>query len=162
MAFQDRQDRKQRLNRSRPTRLGGRRIDDHLLVEICRAFVRNFDNILRLGLIVGGLWLIAQVDQGMSPSPGENPARVANAESQGADNTVEEPTDRQKLAREPFMNDNIRLHVNCTRIEFRKHHKRECEVFESEAYGPREHGQDDDGFLFERVDTLYAGAGNGG
>ena len=161
MANRHTHNRKQRRNRLIPKRLGGRREDDYLVVDMCRAFVRNFDNILRFGLAVACLSLVANIDRLVSlpDRVDEEPITV----NKDIENTVEAPaSDRQQLAREPFMNDNIRLHENCTRIEFRKSHKLECDVFESEAYGPREHAQDDDGFLFEDLDTLYARSGNGG
>lgn len=144
---------RKRKNR-RPRRLSGRIEERSLLLSACRAFVDNYANLLRFGLIVGGLYLVSVIPERMATSPQSTAFDAPSVE----DARVEENTDT--FSDETFLTDGVLRAMNCTRREYQRENYSECDIADSEVYSQDEIFKDDGSrsiTVFD-VERLYADA----
>ncbi len=135
-----------------PRKAGGRREEQSLLVRACRAFVDNYANLLRLGLVVGGLYLVSVLPEQMSDEPGETVAEQAQV--------PETPATRgpDSFADETFLTEGVLRALNCTKREYQRENYSDCGLEESDVYQQDEIFKDDGTWSIPDVEMLYAKA----
>ena len=122
-----------------------------MFIRLCEAFVDNLSQILRLGLIVGGIVLVQELlvlrDLLDEPVITDH----VEAESSASPTVVTESP-------EPLLSEEIIHAQNCTRKEYWSAHYDECFPEGSEVYPrPNTADPDDTGFLLHDSPVLFAG-----
>ena len=122
-----------------------------VFIRLCEAFVDNLSQILRLGLIVGGIVLVQELlvlrDLLDEPVITDH----VEAESSASPTVVTESP-------EPLLSEEIIHAQNCTRKEYWSAHYDECFPEGSEVYPrPNTADPDDTGFLLHDSPVLFAG-----
>jgi hypothetical protein len=123
-----------------------------VFIRLCEAFVDNLSQILRLGLIVGGIVLVQEllVLRELLDEP-EIADHVEAAEGPALPTEVPDSP-------EPLLTDEIIHAQNCTRKEYWSAHYDECFPEGSEVYPrPNTADPDDTGFLLHDSPVLFAG-----
>ena len=120
-----------------PRKAGGRREEQSLLVRACRVFVDNYANLLRFGLVVGGLYLVAEQLPVIETPP---------------------PAAPDPFADETFLTEGVQRALNCTKREYQREHYSDCGLEESDVYRQEEIFKDDGTLTILDVETLYAEA----
>jgi len=148
---------KRRDNRRTPTRLGGHRDTDSLVVKFARILVDNVSTLLRVLLIVASVQLIDVLVEHLTPTPLDRPMQVSEPSDRGAPPAVglllidsEEPGESGKTSEKdtgPFMSPAIQQAYNCTFIAFRRDNPGSCPGYDD---------TDEGSYLFEQLDRLYA------
>ena len=138
-----------------PRKAGGRREEQSLLVRACRVFVDNYANLLRFGLVVGGLYLVSTL-----------PEQMSGASNEPADTVAEQlpvietppPAAPDPFADETFLTEGVQRALNCTKREYQREHYSDCGLEESDVYRQEEIFKDDGTLTILDVETLYAEA----
>ena len=122
-----------------------------LFVRLCAAFVDNLTMLLRIGYVVGTVFLIQQLD-GLIGTP-DHP-KISS--EQVAEELPVKPVEGPETDEPPLITDGVRLAYECTFKEFRTAHPDECAIDSVD----RQAEPDDTGLIF-RVDSpvLYARTG---
>lgn len=134
-----------------PRKLGGRREDQSLLMQACRVFVDNYANLLRLGLVAGGLYFVSVFPDRLQIVP----APVVDTLPAPEPPAIEAGPDEQE---EPLMSEGVLRALNCTKRDYQREHYSDCELADSEVYTQDEIFKDDGSRTILDVETLYADA----
>lgn len=121
-----------------------------MFIRFCEAFVDNLAQILRLGLIVGALFLVQELHVLRDAVAPTNP-RLFDAPADAID-TAEADGD----AAEPWLSDGVKHALNCTHAKYRDAHYEECVDGESEIYERPGADPDDTGYLLQESLVIYA------
>lgn len=143
-----------------PRRAGGRREEQSLIIRGCRVFVDNYANLLRVGLLIGGLHFIANLTEHMA----ENRAGPADVEQRAQieygnpESTVDAPAAEPEplSAAEKASMERIRHITECTRRDYQRENYSECGLEDSDIYRQEEIFKDDGTLTIFDVETLYA------
>jgi hypothetical protein len=126
-----------------------------LFIRLCEAFVDNLANILRLGLVVGALFLVrdlAELRELVLPR-GDAPLVSEQAD-------VIEPLEPAAGEEEPWLSDGVKHALNCTHEDYRNAHYDDCVDDASEIYKRPGADPDDTGFILRESEVLFAGLGS--
>ncbi len=147
-----------------PRRAGGRREERSLIVRACRAFVDHYANLLRLGLIVGGIHLMGSLVDNLSPRPVDPASAGLQAVERpaAADTSEDDAKNAGVRAREPLSDvekasmERIRHVTRCTQRDYQRKHYSDCGLADSEIYRQEDIFKDDGSLTIFDVETLYA------
>lgn len=124
-----------------------------LFIRLCEAFVENLGRILKVGLVVGGIVLVRDLDVLLeSVRTAETDAPVAEIASGTEAAPVEETKDEESA-----LTPGVQHALNCTYTEYRNEHYDECVDEPSDIYKRPEAGPNDIGFVDYDDVILYAG-----
>ena len=123
-----------------------------LFIRFCAAFVDNLAMILRVTLVMGGIFLARELPVLMQETavPDDSPA-----------NAVASSPDTKPAAAKPneaILSDGVKQAYKCTFEDYRNEHYDACVAEESDIYKRPNADPDDTGFVLYDVDTLYASA----
>ena len=134
-----------------PRKFGGRREDPSLLPRACRAFVDNYANLLRLGLIVGGLYLVSALPERMQLAP---PPMAESRPAPEIPALESNPVEQEN----PVLSEGVLRALNCTKRDYQRENYSDCDLADSEVYSQDEIFKDDGSRTILDVETLYADA----
>lgn len=123
-----------------------------LFIRFCAAFVDNLAMILRVGLVVGGIFLVRELQE-FNDKPGA-PSHQPEPVIAESTPTPVEPIE----AEESLLTPGVLHALKCTHKEYRDKHFDECVDDESQVYQRPGADPDDTGYVIADVDALYASA----
>ena len=119
-------------------------------IRLCEAFVENLSQVLRLGLVIGGIVLVQELSElreTFSPPVAPDQAHMEKPEPPA--NTDEPPAS--------LLTDDVIHAQNCTHKEYWSTHYDECFPDGSDVYPrPNTADPDDTGFILYEARVLYA------
>ena len=142
------------MSRNKKTRLRGLAepylTKEPLFIRACSAFVENLAMILRVALVVGGIFLVRELPLLLEQAEDEQTQQSpAVAESDSAPTTLIEEEDE-------VLTPGVLRALNCTYKDFRDANYDDCVDDQSEVYRRPGADPDDAGFILADADTLYA------
>ena len=134
-----------------------------MIVLLCMAFVNNYANLLRLGLVVGGLYLVSVISEEID-SGGRYDRSIVVTEDNGSEATPDRADNPDAVSQgAEVMSDverasweRIRQHNNCTRREYQRENYESCDLANSSVYPQDEVFKDDGSRAIFDLETLYA------
>ncbi len=120
-----------------------------LVVRLCESFVDNLATILRIGLVVGSVFLIQELQLLQAIFL---PDEAGMPEQQAVSTEAPEP----RIEEDPWLTDGVQQALNCTYQQYREENCDECVEEPSEFYRPPTADEDDTGFLVHESPVLFA------
>ena len=121
-----------------------------LFIRFCSAFVDNLAMLLRVALVVGGIFLVQELPVLLQVPP----EAADSAESAVANKPAAQPEPAKPDA--AIVSEGVQHALYCTFEDYRNEHFDACVEEDSQVYKRPQADPDDTGFIFYNVDTLYA------